>query len=61
MKTMIKRRPAKKHWYKMYYGSCPVCGRDKSSRERVYGERPKDPKERYVYMSDFETYDHCMG
>jgi hypothetical protein len=45
----------------MYVGECPVCGSDKSSRERVYGERPKDLEERYVYMSDFETYDHCMG
>ena len=52
---------ANKHWYKMYVGECPVCGRDQSFRERVYGKRPKNPKKRYVYLNQFETYDHCVG
>jgi hypothetical protein len=61
MKTKIKRKPAKKHWYKMYVGECPVCGRDQSFRERVYGERPEDRKDRYEYLPDTFTYDNCMG
>lgn len=55
------RKSHKKHWYKIYLGECPVCGRDKSSRERVYGERPEDPKDRYEYLPDTITYDNCMG
>lgn len=47
------------HWYRTYVGECPICGRDKSSRERVPGQRPSDPAERYVYLSDHETYDYC--
>jgi hypothetical protein len=39
----------KKYWYRMYFGECPLCGRSKSYRERVYGEKPEDPNERYVY------------
>ena len=51
----------KTHWYKMHVGECPVCGRDKSYRERVYSKKPKDYKKRYVYLNDFETYDGCLG
>lgn len=47
------------HWYKQHIGECPVCGRDKSFRERVYGERPEDPKDRYVYLSEQSCYDYC--
>ena len=53
-----KHRP---HWYRVYLGECPVCGRNKSYRERVYGRRPKNPRKRVVYLTDFETYDHCIG
>ena len=49
----------KPHWYKMYLGECPVCGRDKSHRERVYGVRPEKWEDRYVQLSDQETYDWC--
>lgn len=50
----------RKHWYRLYIGECPVCGRDKSYRVRVYGRKPKNHNARIVYMTDFETYDHCM-
>ena len=50
----------KKYWYKMYVGWCPVCGRDASYRVRVYGEKPTNPEERYVYLADSETYDSCI-
>jgi hypothetical protein len=45
----------------MYYGECPVCGRLDSYRERVYGEKPKDPKEIYKQVSDKDCYDYCVG
>ncbi len=50
----------RKHWYRQYFGCCPVCGRDKSYKERVYGKRP-GIKKRWIHLSDFETYDHCVG
>lgn len=53
-----KRRP---HWYKIYYGECPACGRDAGCRERVYGRKPRSEKKRYVFLSDRETYDGCVG
>ncbi len=56
-----KKRKHKKHWYRQYMGSCPVCGRNESYRERVYGKKPKDKKKCYVWLSDFETYDNCLG
>lgn len=49
------------HWYRIYVGECPVCGRDHGSRERVAGERPDDDRERYVYLSDTATYCGCLG
>ncbi len=52
------RRP---YWYRMHYGECPVCGKDRSYRERVYGEKPKDARKRIVYLPQTETYDHCMS
>lgn len=54
----MKRR--RKHWYRQYVGECPVCGKDKSFRVRVYGRRPKDLTKRYVRLPDVETYDHCL-
>lgn len=49
------------HWYRQYIGECPVCGRDDSYRERIAGERPDDPAERYVRLPDTVTYDGCLG
>lgn len=56
METLKKRKPLPKHWYKQYIAECPVCGKDHSSRERVYGEKPKNPKEIYRYGV---AYDWC--
>lgn len=50
----------KPHWYRIYIGECPVCGRDASYRERVYGEKPNDPRERYIWLPDYQTYDGCL-
>jgi hypothetical protein len=49
----------RKHWYRIYVGECPVCGRDQGYRERVYGRKPKSAKCRIVYLPDSQTYDHC--
>jgi hypothetical protein len=38
----------------------PVCGRDASYRERVYGEKPKEKEEIYKYIPDNQTYCGCL-
>jgi hypothetical protein len=53
--------PRRRYWYRIYVGECPVCGKDKGYRERVYGPPPSDPRKRYVQMPDTETYDDCLG
>lgn len=58
--NVLKKQIKKKYWYRQYIGECPVCGRDHSYKERVYGEKPKEDKDRYVYLSQFETFDHCI-
>ena len=55
-----KRKPPSPHWYKVYVGECPVCGRDASYRTRVYGEKPQDIQECRIYLSDGETYCGCV-
>ena len=55
-------RKTRPHWYRLYYGGCPICCTDKSYRERVYEEdeaRPEDPAKRTFYLSDTECYDWC--
>lgn len=52
-----KRPP---HWYRIHVGECPVCGSDKSYRERVYGERPENVEDRYEYIPDTITFDNCI-
>jgi hypothetical protein len=55
-----KRKATRPHWYRVYVGECPVCGREKGYRERVYGTPPKDPGKRRVWLPDTITYDHCL-
>ena len=53
-----------KYWYRIYVGECPLCGADKGFRERVYYEdepKPTRIQDRYVSLSDRQTYDHCIG
>ena len=48
------------YWYRFYVGECPVCGRDKSYKERVTNEpRPEQIEDRYVTLSHMKTYDWC--
>jgi hypothetical protein len=42
----------KKYWYIMNIDACPVCGREKKWRERVY-EKPKQ------YFQWRDVYDWC--
>jgi hypothetical protein len=54
------RKVKRPHWYKSFVGECPVCGRDASYRQRVYGRRPRDRRRRHVQLPDTYTYDHCL-
>jgi hypothetical protein len=56
---MAKRRPAPRHWYRIFRGECPVCGRDKSYRVRVYGRPPRDRRKSYGHLPDMACYDWC--
>lgn len=47
----------KQHWYRITTLACPVCGGGETIRERIYGPRPEDPCDRYVYD---EVYDYCL-
>ena len=38
-----------KHWYRMYETECVLCWRGGKWRERVYGQRPTDRADRYVF------------
>ena len=49
----------KVYWYRMHYGECPVCGRDASYRECVYGIRPDRREDRVIPMSYQEAYCGC--
>ena len=49
-----------KYWYKYYIGECPVCGSNHSYKERIYGEKPLDKKDRYIFLSNSDTYDGCL-
>jgi hypothetical protein len=50
----------KRYWYRQYLGECPVCGSDKSYRERVYGKKPKNNKKIYVFIPAYECYLWCL-
>jgi len=49
-----------KCWYRQYMGECPVCGKDKSYKERVNGTKPKDSTKIYVQLSQAECFDNCI-
>ena len=51
--------PKREYWYRFYHGECPLCGRDKSYKERVLGPKPYDPAERHILLDDSQTYDWC--
>lgn len=56
-----KERVGRRYWTKMHIGECPVCGKDRSRKERVYDKPPPtDPNDRIVQLTDFETYCGCL-
>ncbi len=56
----MSRRPHSSHWYRIYVCECPLCGHDFGHRERVYGEKPKDHRERYVYEQPRACWNHFL-
>jgi len=46
---------SKEYYYKIYIHECPVCGRSKEYRERVYGEKPIDGSQYHYEL----YYDGC--
>lgn len=55
-----KPRKPKKHWYKTFYGECPVCGRDCSYKVRMYGKKPKRIQSRYEPLPLSVCYCGCV-
>lgn len=47
-----------KYWYRIVTHECPLCGRSVVYRERVYGDKPKDPALVYDFK---QIYDWCEG
>lgn len=47
----------KKYWYQQTYIGCPICGKGRTIKERVYDDKPKDLKEVY---EEIEQYDWCQ-
>lgn len=45
-----------KYWYKYFIGECPFCGNDRSYKERIYSEKPKDREDRIERLSYQETF-----
>lgn len=52
--------PDLKYWYKIYYGECPICGRDATYRVRIYGDKPEDSEEIYIPLLPQESYCGCQ-
>lgn len=46
---MKKSQKGSRYYYKIIMTECVLCGRGKTIRERVYGEKPKDLREVYNY------------
>jgi ribosomal protein L37E len=51
-----KRKKLRKHWYFIDYDECPVCGRGKAYRTRMYNPKPKLQKNRSSWNV---AYDWC--
>ena len=57
--TSFRKLPP--HWYYIWRGHCPVCGRFKEYRERRYTARPKRWEDRNEHLPDLECYCGCLG
>ena len=47
------------YWYLTTVYECPVCGKGRTEKVRQYTPKPSHPKDRWVYATDAESYDHC--
>ena len=46
----------KEYWYSFYTVSCPVCGSERTDKQREYSKKPSDYWERHELK---EYYDWC--
>ena len=60
-KPIRKINKSNRYWYKFYIGECPLCGRNKGYKIRMYSKKPKSPQKRIEWISNNETYDYCDG
>lgn len=58
-KPKVQSRLMPAHWYKLFSGECPLCGKSTAYRVRQYGPKPANDADRYVSLPYSETYDHC--
>ena len=49
------KKEKQKYWYKTIFGLCPICGEEDVYKYRVYGEKPKDYKDRieHIYIKHY--------
>lgn len=47
-------------WYYIEIHACPICGRSETFRERRYGVRPDDPRERFAYLETSGCWSHFL-
>jgi hypothetical protein len=43
------KKKSKKYYYIITETECVLCGRGKTTRERVYGKKPKDPWKTHIF------------
>lgn len=43
------KKKNKKHYYVITMSECVLCGAEKTSRERVYGKKPKDFHKTHIF------------
>ena len=46
----------KNYWYLFTIIECPVCGITGKFKERKYTKKPKNEKDRYIFIQE---YDNC--
>ena len=56
-KGKMPREIKSPYWYRIWVDTCPVCGHEDISRERVYGIKPVNRQDCYVIR---DYYDYCM-
>ncbi len=52
-----KRKPLPPHWYMRYITECPICGRGRDERTRMFTPKPDNPMDRVEFNG--MAYDYC--